>query len=372
MHLFTSFSALTALAVVAAAPQSVQVQSTRCYTVKGSTQPLSVPTRSQTSNLPCTSTTTVSLTVTTTPAPSTSVVSTTITTTFTAPTTTYTATSTTTATTTSSITSTSTEVDVVSTTTSIVSTSTVPAPANFTPVQSSLPNSTYLGSGGFALAKRDLEERQVDLLGLDGLLNTFAQQVDCIAYSLGVCATATVTSTSTVTAATPTVTTTTTQTQTNTVYPSATETSTVSTTVTTSAYFSTTVTTTTTTTITSVTSTPTFYAACANANMADQINGLNITGLHGLKTPEANVETKGTTAYDCCVAGLQSSYPGLQAYWFLVPTTPSQSAWCNIYYNASTCVTQSDYPYKAYPRKSAARTVVGNFQCGEFNSVYSQ
>ncbi|PIB03061.1 hypothetical protein CB0940_11979 [Cercospora beticola] len=208
---------------------------------------------------------------------------------------------------TKTVTDTKTDTSTATTTTSVTSTSTVPARADFTAVQESVPGATIDGEVGgppAPAAKRssdDLEERS----DYGGCKKSYPKKVTCHKYTKdGKCATKKVTTTKTIHAKTKTVHAKTTKTKTETKCPEAkkTITSTVydakTTTITTTAS------TTTTSTATSVIASTTVYGECLSpSNYANYIDGnpivQNRAERPGLAFEEAlEIED----AFSCCNA----------------------------------------------------------------------
>ncbi|KIW32061.1 uncharacterized protein PV07_03635 [Cladophialophora immunda] len=306
-----------------------QSTSTLCYTKMATTPAVWRTTTSWTTHYtPCTSTTTVTVTKTSTPSQGTSTSTVVTTTTSIGPTVTDTASSTLTVTNTQSTTTTSTVSTTTTTTTTSSVASTVPAPVAFIPVQTSLPGSSYTGSGGSSPVskKRDLvHEALVPKSnvepsaqipphgpGISPNQQRIPQGVTCQMWQPSPrCSVSTATTTTTVTGPTPPPTTTTvTSTVTVTSTPGAT-TTVISTTTTTTTSTETDVTTSTSTeTDTVFSTTTTVYAACATNNFADQYDSQGIGNVipYGVGGAYAAYDTlEGVDAYQCCVGALHST-----------------------------------------------------------------
>ncbi|KAF2483727.1 hypothetical protein BDY17DRAFT_353822 [Neohortaea acidophila] len=276
---------------------------TWCYTTWGKG---AVPyhTDWSTKYTPCTSVVTSTKTKARTLPPSTSTVTHTVTTVTTA--TTSTETDTATNTITDTVTNTNTETDTTTTvSTSTTATSTVATSPGFLPVQSTLPGSSYSGSAGpDPVVKREpepaamVEARKPSGQALVGFnRNLHPHGVNCIQQTHSSCAktTRTVTSVSEITPSPVIVGTT--ATETDTIYPSATITITTETTTTSTTSTSTT---TTTTATNIVYATATVYAACAENNLADAVDGQVIGETLNNNMADKFVTVSGiTSAYDC-------------------------------------------------------------------------
>ncbi|OQV05112.1 hypothetical protein CLAIMM_09905 isoform 2 [Cladophialophora immunda] len=262
------------------APPSPPLLSIKCYTKMGPSSGLwNAATTWSTRYQLCTSTLTSTATATLTPVASTSTITVTSTATITGSTSFSTAIQTTTVTSTTDSTTTT---DTTTTTTTIItlsaSTTTVAAPATFTPVETSLPGSTYSGSGGpDPISKREAKawgsssSSNKEILSQPGLSEwRYPQGVVCHLSVSETCSTKTTITTSTITATAETVTSTSTSTTTTTVNPSGTTTSTSTVTTTTTSVITQTSTSTSTSTATEYITTTTLYAACATNNLAGE------------------------------------------------------------------------------------------------------
>ncbi|KAF2486892.1 hypothetical protein BDY17DRAFT_332177 [Neohortaea acidophila] len=230
---------------------------------------------------------------------------------------------------------------IVTASTTYTSTSTVPASAGFVPVQSSLPGSTYSGSGGAdPVAKRDT----LDHSNLDA--QKYVVGVECHVWKPGHCV-QTVTTVTSTKQASPTTITVTQHLQTT---------------------GTTTLTSTTTTISTSiVTNTPTIvstvYAACATNNLADYYGTYPIAGASFVSTSGADAGS----AYDCCVLALQT--PNTQVFVFQSAGDGLPST-CQLLSNPSVvCDGQTSGSYIAWSAgTSLPLAAVGNAYCGEVTS----
>ncbi|OAP55337.1 hypothetical protein AYL99_10310 [Fonsecaea erecta] len=303
-----------------------------------------------------TSTTTITSTATTTLSTSFSVITQTSTTTTTSDTTTITSATTTTTT----------------TVTSSSSTSTVAAPATFTPIQTSLPGSTYSGSGGSdPVSKREAKPGPGPRPGRQnqpGSQGGFSQWrhpqgVTCQIWVPGTCSTTVTTVTSTVTGTATTVTSTSTTTTTITSAPVGVTTTTTTVTATSVSTITDTSTSTSTSTTTTYLSTTTVYAACATNNFADEYQGEPLVEYTGGYSTVSDVTVD--TAYDCCVAAITL---GNSAIWAFI-IGPGAGT-CEVGQTDDSCPEPSTNPSTGYYETTGAPTVVGgNSYCGEVNAA---
>ncbi|KIX97497.1 uncharacterized protein Z520_06949 [Fonsecaea multimorphosa CBS 102226] len=319
---------------------------------------------------PCTSTLTSTATATLTPAASTSTITVTSTATITGSTSFSTAIQTTTVTsTTDSTTATDTTTTTTTTTTLSISTSTVAAPATFTPIQTSLPGSTYSGSGGSdPISKREAkaggsrDSSNKAMLSQPGLSEwRYPQGVVCHQSVSETCSTKTTITTSTITATAKTVTATSTSITTTTVIPSGTTTSTSTVTTTVTSVITETSTSTSTSTATTYSTTTTVYAACATNNLADEYLGEYFLEVSGGFTSVYDTTTD--DAYDCCVAAITL---GDTSVWAWLPGEPSNN--CEVGQTDGTCPDPATNPSTATYGASSPITV-GNAYCGGINAA---
>lgn len=324
----------------------------------------------------CTSTETDTVTSTTTPAQPTSTVTTTITSTSTAPTTTNTATSVVTLTSSVTTTTTNTVTATATATTTVSVASIIPAPAAYTPVQSSLPGSTYSGSGGAdPIAKRGRpsirdEEASNFKPGFspqrypDGIMCYTSQQSST-------CTAATTSVTTMVTAATPAAATiTATVIVTTATFPGANTTITQTLTTTATVSVTTFSTSTSTTTVTQTSTTTTVYAACATNNLADlAANGNGFTSTNGPANYDYALIAGVSSAFDCCNAAFAYSNQLVQMWVW----NYSGYRQCEVNYatgnNAVCSQASTANAWGVNSASGATGETIGNGPCGEFNSV---
>ncbi|GIZ44641.1 hypothetical protein CKM354_000783300 [Cercospora kikuchii] len=301
MLLTTTYALLAVLA-----GQTLAGDSVKCYTSMTNKRPQGyVPTKTETHYTPCTTKQTKTVHTTKTPK---------YTTTKTEYTKTYVTdpkkdTSTvvvTITTSTKKVTDTKTSTSTATTTKSVTSTVTKPAPANFTPIQSSLPNSSNSGDAGGAPRRKRSERQLAERASNGGYGKSYPKKVTCHKYTKDKnCATKYVTTTKTAYAHTKTYTEKTTKTQAQTKCPKAKKTTTSTKKVDKTITVGTTTTTVTTTTTSSTTiATATVNAACRQRNnYADQISGVDIVeafeeplGREGASFVQFQVQD----AFDCC------------------------------------------------------------------------
>lgn len=251
--------------------------STRCYTKMGTTSGLwNTATSWTTRYIPCTITSTSTATTTLTLAPTTATITVTSTGTTVGSTSFSTVIQGTTSTSTVDTTTTTVTTTTTTTTSTVFSTSTttVAAPATFTPIQTSLPGSTYSGSGGSdPISKREVKARhhREQSSGLGLCQWHYPQGVTCHHWVPEKCSTTITTTTLTVTAWGQTVTTTSVSIVTTTSIPPGTVTATSTATTSTVSTITDTSTSTLTSTTTTYLSTTTLYAACASNNLAGKL-----------------------------------------------------------------------------------------------------
>ncbi|KAF7194347.1 hypothetical protein HII31_04380 [Pseudocercospora fuligena] len=340
----------------------------QCYTKLASTSPHGgCKTTSTTVYTPCTKTKTTYKTKTILPSPVTVTSTKKVVKAYTAPesrTATITYTKTETATTTSEVTTTAYETSTLS----LVSTTTIAAPNGFSPIMTSLPDSTYDdSSSGQPIEKRD------SIIGARGGRSYKKQKglkkggkipnkVTCVQHKPNSqCKVKSVTATKTTGCKAKTVTVTATATQKAYTYPAATTTITTlaTSTSTTTAFI--TDSTTTTATVTTYTSTSTEYAACATNNFANLYQGQGFNNAVPASAPDAPVDGDVLTtdnAYDCCVAAWTE--PSERT----VPVWGFQDGLCLVAYGASGAATIPLPQWNAVLNGAGAEMVLGNGPVG--------
>ncbi|CAK1362500.1 hypothetical protein CB0940_05282 [Cercospora beticola] len=278
----------------------------KCYTSMTNKKPQGyVPTKTETHYTPCTTKQTKPVYTTKTPKYTTT--RTEYTTTYVTEPNKYTSTVVVTVTTsTKKATDTKTSTSTSTSTKSVTSTVTERAPANFTPIQSSLPNSSNSGAAGGAPRRKRSETQLTKRASNKGYGKSYPKKVTCHKYTKDKnCATKYVTTTKTVYAHPKTYTEKTTKTQTQTKCPKAKKTTTSTKKVDKTITVGTTTTTVTTTTTSSTTvATTTVNAACRlRTNYADKVSGIDIVeaiedpfGRAGVNLFQFQVQD----AFECC------------------------------------------------------------------------
>ncbi|KAI4920163.1 hypothetical protein J4E90_002303 [Alternaria incomplexa] len=248
-----------------------------------------------------------------------------------------------------------------------ISTTTIPAPAGFTPVQSTIPNSMKRRKSSQFEKKDPVAERA---RGTKDWVRGGSKRYPVNVYCGGIVAvittkTSTVTAkkTSTITAPTPTFTNSVTSTATATItdfLADAVVTNTVTsvTEVTSTSTVSVFTTVTSTTTIVAEVPGPTIYAACSTNNIVSTSNGRKIT--NGNVGPGATFSSASApTAYDCCVACITSLACGASIFY-------SQGCLLSTYENGRTC-SQNDVAFNGVfdPQFDFDPLFVSNGNCGK-------
>ncbi|KAM3420636.1 hypothetical protein BST61_g3893 [Cercospora zeina] len=371
------------------AGQSLATNSIKCYTTMTNRKPAGyVPTTTQTHYTPCT--TKQTYTSTTTKTPKTTKTETKYENSYVTDPNKGTSTVTVTVTTsTTSVTGTTTSTSTTTTTTSVTSTSTAPAPATFTPIQSSLPDSSNSGSAGGAPMRKRAESRLSNRAPKNSYGRAYPKKVTCHKYTKNrTCQTKKVTTTKTVYAHTETHTKKITKTQTKTKCPEAkkTITSTVNT-VKTTTVGTITVTLTATSTTTTAVATTTINAACRLAsNYADEVNGSDLVEANPFPSrPFDFVQFEAQDAFACCNAAFSprtetDAVVGPEIFAFdrrTDPNNPSQIiGFCTVVGSETCGATQEDGQWELLSEDQAgpgepdqvgvvAGPVFGNAPCGE-------
>ncbi|GIZ42842.1 hypothetical protein CKM354_000609500 [Cercospora kikuchii] len=281
---------------------------------------------------------------------------------------------------TKTVTDTTTDTFTTTTTTSVTSTSSVPARADFTAIQQSVPGATNGGDVGGppAGSPNDLDKRS----GYGNPKKSYPKKVTCHKYTKdGKCATRKVTTTKTIHAKPKTVYSKTTKTKTETKCPGAkkTITSTVydtkTTTITTSAS------TTTTSTATSIVASTTVYGECLlPSNYADRVNGSPIIEIEAMRVALAQEEVSGIEdAFSCCNAAFSPRAASEGAVlesvetWFFDRASTEENpdvftSRCVLLGSSNMCnARQADGPWtiNTIAGEPIAYGVVGNARCGQ-------
>ncbi|KAF2486891.1 hypothetical protein BDY17DRAFT_292309 [Neohortaea acidophila] len=195
------------------------------------------------------------------------------------------------------------------------STVTVPTSSGFQPVQSTLPQGSYSGSGGSdPVSKRDVGGEGSSRHVAGRSENTHITGVWCTQWRPGKCMQTTKTVHST--------------------------------------------------TVVSPVSTTTVYAACASNNLADAFGGAPITAIFpngGASDTENTIEAD--SAYDCCVLAITTPN---SAFFQYTPAAAGAAGSCGVYVldASTTCAGQDTSLYDVVSDPGDAQITVGNSYCG--------